>query len=608
MTSKMKNIFVCFFVCLLMASCSIFEENPTTTLSEKAIFSTKEGLESAMTGCYNAFKGHDLWQGRLAEYLQCGSIITHWKGDRTTDSHKQGLHLTMYSVDTYNQNAFSDAYAGINVMNNFIERLKGSPVEESYKTELQAEACLLRAVMYFYCVRMWGDLPLVLVPPKNLDEANVPRSSYIDIYGQILKDLDYAENNMRDKDRQFEVNGYAARCHKWAATAYKAVVYNQIGCILSSPNDQPFRETPDFTRIGIEDEQKAWRLSYDNASKVIEEGPYALADKFGDLFRWTGEGDWHNDESIMVCTSSDLTYSVLCMWTLPDYMEGTQHESAKASSFGRIRPERWVLQKWSRTYGGKLGVNRKDGFTNVYESCNDPRYDCTYIHTSYYRQDARKKVAIYPADGTVGGIDAAEATHTRIGAPYFRKYLDPTYNVTNGNADWYMLRLGEIYLVAAEACAGLSQSKEDSWWNRCFGYVEELHRRARHSVASGPDAEQPRWESSRFATKEDLVSALYWERVFELHGELHDWFDMRRRGAQWTIDNLCLPMNEFLKEAEQGPGKTGTAGYWSSLYHSHQYAVTVDEIRKGLLCAFPDDEIRNNSAIEYSDQNPYYFR
>lgn len=608
----MKKILFLLSVCVMWQGCFMLEENPTTTLSEKVIFSTEEGLETAMIGCYNAFKGHDLWQGRIAEYLQCGSIITHWKNNRTTDSWWQCLYLTMYSTDTYNQNAFTDAYAGINVINNFIDQLEYSPVDQGYKTELKAEACLLRAVMYFFCTRMWGDLPLVLSSPKNLEEAHMPRVSYLKIYEQILKDLDYAETHMRDRERQREINGVSGRCDRYAATAFKAVVYNQMGCILSSPDDQPFRDRPDFSACGIYTEADAWTRSHECAEDVIKNGPYTLANKFGDLFKWTEQGDWYNNESIMLCTSSDDAYSVLCMWTLPDYMEGTSHESVYASSWGRIRPERWVLQKWARTYGGKLSEGRDDGFTNVYKSCNDPRFDCTYIYGSYVNQNTGKKISIYPSDGAVGGTDATVSNSSRIGAPYFRKYLDPTYNATNAHADWYMLRLADIYLIAAESCAGLSQAVGDEWWNRCFEYVEAVHARARRSVKAGPDSDQPRWESNRFSSKEQLVSALYWERVFELHGELHDWFDMRRRGAQWTIDNLCKPMNEFLQEQEQGPGLGEDAdpdtGYWKTLYHGHLYKTDVTDVRKGLLCAFPDDEIRNNSAIDYSDQNPYFIK
>lgn len=605
-----KILFALIVPVLALSSCNLMEE-PTTQLSEKTIFSTEAGLEAAVVGCYNSFKAEDLWQGRLAEYLQCGSIITHWKGNRILEPWLQGLRLTMYSTDMYNQNAFGYVYSGINMMNSFLDKLGDSPVDAGYKNSLAAEVRFLRAVMYFFAVRMWGDIPLVTSSPKTLEEANLPRTSYFKVYAQILDDLSFAEKNMRTPEQQTEINGMTNRAHKWAATAYKAVVYNQIACILSSPDDQPFREKPDFTCCGIETEDAAWKASLEAAEKVINEGPYRLAEKFGDLFRWTDTDDWYSPERILVCTSCDLGYSELCHWTLPDFLEGTQHVSAKAASFARIRPERWVLQKWSRTYGGTLATGRTDGMTNVYLDCLDPRYDCSYIYGSYYNQNTEKTVKVYPTDGSVTGMTET-STSSRQQAPYFKKYVDPTYNVTNGNADWYMLRLAEIYLDAAEACAGLSKSVGDEKWQECFDYIEVLHKRARHSVKTGPDSPQPKWEAGRFATKDELVSALYWERVFELHGELHDWFDMRRRGARWTIDNLCKPMNVFLQEPEQGPGKgvvdDGKTGYFNNTYLHTLYPETEDKVLEGLLCAFPDSEIRNNTAIDYSDQNPYFIK
>ncbi len=607
----MKKIFtIILFSAFALVSCSL-DEDPKTQLSETTIFSTEAGLEAAVVGCYNSFKAEDLWQGRLAEYLQCGSIVTHWKGNRVLESWLQGLHLTMYSTDMYNQNAFGYVYSGVNMMNSFLDKLGDSPVDGAYKNALAAEVRFLRAVMYFYAVRMWGDIPLVTSSPKSLKEANLPRTSYYKVYEQILEDLDFAEKNMRSPEQQTAVNGLSNRANKWAATAYKAVVYNHIGCMLSSPDDQPFREKPDFSGCGIFSEADAWTACLQAADKVILEGPYRLAEKFGDLFRWTDPDDWFSPERILVCTSCDLGYSNLCSWTLPDYLEGTQHVSARASSFARIRPERWVFQKWCATYGGTLATGRSDGMTNVYVDCPDPRFDCSYIYGSYFNQNTQQTVKVYPSDGVVTGMTSS-ASSSRKQAPYFKKYLDPTYNVTNGNADWYMLRLAEIYLDAAEACAGLSSSVGDEWWQKSFGYIEELHKRARHSVASGPDSAQPKWEEGRFASKDELITALYWERVFELHGEVHDWFDMRRRGAAWTVENLCKPMNRFLQEPEQGPGlgvpDDGVTGYWNNTYLHTLYPETVEEVLKGLLCAFPDSEIRTNTAIGYEDQNPYFIK
>ena len=50
------------------------------------------------------------------------------------------------------------------------------------------------------------------------------------------------------------------------------------------------------------------------------------------------------------------------------------------------------------------------------------------------------------------------------------------------------------------------------------------------------------------AVKKELISEIFWERWYELSCEGHEFFDMRRRGAQFIVDNLIKPVNAFLKE------------------------------------------------------------
>ena len=610
MSKIIRNLTI-LTVAVLLSSCSLLDERPTTSLSETAVFKTEEGLESLITGCYQAFREKYLWCGQLYEFLQEASLLVHWKGDRTTENFQQCLDMTFYSTNTVNQEAFKDLYAAINRCNNILTNIGDSPVSEDFKNEIKGEARFLRAVLYFNAVRMWGDLPLVLSSPRNLEEANIPRSSYLDVYRQILEDLDYAETNMRDFDRQVEATGERGRACKWAASSYKALVYLQIASILYSPDDQPFRDRPDFKLCGVEDEKAAWTKALEYAEKVIEKGPYRLADNYCDLFKWETTADHLLRERIFALNSSNLKgYSSYCQYTLPNYPAGTAQVSAKASNYGRTRPERWVFQTWASRYGGMLGSGRGDGLTGVFVSCGDPRFDASYIHTSYYNQNKQANIKIYPSSGCVSGI-VAGSDQDKF-APYFKKYLHPAYNANNGEADFYMMRFAELYLIAAEAAASLSTSVGDSFWNKALQYVEVIHARARKSVAEGrEEALFPSWEDKVFSSKEELISAIFWERLFEMSGEGHEFFDMRRRGAQWVIDNITRPFNEFLQKEEQGPNikspVEGT-GYWQTSYFGRVFPTDVESVRKSLLLAFPDQEIRTNAAIDYKDQNPYIIR
>lgn len=603
-----KILYAIVLVSAALSSCTLLDENPTTSLSEVEIFKTEGGVESLMTGCYQAFLGEDMMGGRLVEYLQCGSCLIHWKGDRPQSSWQQALYFTMYSQDQYNYKCLTSTYAAINRCNNVIGHIQDAPLSEKFRIQTEAEARLLRAILYYYAVRMWGDLPLILESPKNLQEANVKRTSYLEVYAQILDDLTFAEQNMRTAEEQKAATGDTGRANKWAATAWKACVYLQIGCILSDPMNQPFRKLPDFSACGIASARSAWEKALEAARAVIASGAYELAPTYTQLFRWTDPEDFQLKERIFALNGSNMSTGALSyvMYSMPQYPEGTANVSAQANNWGRYRPERWVFQKWASEYGGTLDSNRNDKLENVYIDCPDPRFKATYIYGSFRRQDTNEKYNVYPADGSVAGCDGVG--NAKAFAPYFRKYLNPSYDANIGRADLYLLRFAEMYLCAAEASAELSTSVGDEHWNVALEYIEVLHARAR---ATSPGATQPVWEDGRFSTKTELTNAIFWERIYEMGGEVHEWFDMRRRGAKWVVENISKPFNAFLQSPEQGISLTAPeegVGYWARSYFNRVYPINPVEVRKGLLCAFPEQEILNNAALGPEDQNPYYVR
>lgn len=609
----MKHISISTLVICLAAvlSCACdLVEKPTTTLTETAIYSTPEGCEAAVMGCYAAMVSGNAWPAAaFIEFLQNGSLLLHWKNKRETEDYLQAQTFSMYSVNKRNQGLYAQMYAIVNRCNSVIESVENSPMDEGYKQEIIAEATFLRAFTYFTLVRLYSDVPLVIRSPKSLEEANTPRTPYYEVYAQILADLEFAEQYMRTPERVEAVSGpVTGRVNRWAATSLKALVYLQIASYLSHPYDQAFWSEPDFTHCGIEDAKQAWTLTLQTAEEVINNGPYALAHKYTDLFRWTEEKDYMLKERIFALQAAPAAISLfnVTTYTLPEYPDGTANESAKNSNFGRIRPSRYFFQRFAKTYGGLPQTGREDGLTNVCVSCPDPRFDATFIYSRYFNLSTQKNVNIYPRDNYVLAVNSKG--NEKVALPYFKKYLNPRYNANSGYADLYMMRYAEILLTAAEASAQLSTAPGDAHWQKAMAYVEQLHARARRTVAEGKaEAAQPIWAADRFEDKEELVNAIIFERFFEMACEGHEWFDTHRNGAQWMIDNIIRPVNQFLQEPEQQPG-TGDSqlGYWQICHLGYTYSEDPEEVKKGLFCAFPDDEIRNNSSINYSDQNPYF--
>ena len=589
-----------------ISSCSGFlDENPTSSLSEVTAYSTEETLEAEIYGCYLSMHATGLWKGYMAEYFHTASGLLIWKGKRTTDDVLDGLKFAKYSTSAYgNKSIWDNIYTGVNRCNRLLDNLPGSPVADSYKKEIEAEARFVRAILYYTAVRIWGDVPLLLSSPTSVSQINNPRVHFARVYKQVLDDLTFAETFMRDKARAEEIAPGTGRPNKWAATSFKSSVYLTIGSLLSAPDDN-FWDTakperiPDFSPCGIQTADDAFILARAAAESVIASGVYSLVPDFRQLFRWTEPQDWFLPERIVCLESTDKVspnYNSTRM--LPEYPEGTANFVTENTNNGRVRPSRFLIDNFIRVGGGQLGTAASTA--DIYVTTTDPRFNASFI-TSNKNQKTGATLTTYPNSNRIETYNNANCL------PYFRKYLDPTYDVTSGKADFYLMRYAEIYLISAEASASLSKAVGDSSWQAAIGRVNDIRRRARMSVDEGQTpATMPRdLVDTDCATPQDLVNMVMWERVCELCAEGHEWFDTHRRGARWLRDNIAVPANHFYAD------NTYQHTYWNYVFEGadargYTYVEDEQDLRKSLLAALPEAEIRINSKI--SNQNDFYWQ
>ena len=629
----------------ILTSCAGFlEENPTTALSESSVYINEDALEAQMFGIYQIYNGGEMYLGRMYEFFQCGSGLIAWKGNRTTDNWLSQQYFCKYSnASNSNYTMFQAICSGINRCNRLIDNLPGSPVNDTFKKEIEGEARFHRANLFFLGVRIWGDFPLMLTSPKSVKEVNNPRTAWYKVYNQIIKDLEFAETNMCTmsdlKGKYYDTRYSKGRICRTAATALKASVYITLGSMLSSPDDNFWDSskdaaliaegkdprTPDFSPIGISSPADAYQKAYDAADYVIRSGDYALVDNYYKLFTWGWRpagvqddgSDWFLPERIFCVQSTDATgtnyYSI---YSLPQQVPWTSCATTSNSNWGRFRPDRYFINEFLRRTGGELGTGAEN--SDFYVKTQDPRFDasffCSFKKMSAidhsYDSPTGSSVNTYPK--TTFTVDNTSNTNNTYYMPYSRKAADPTFNVTKGYADMYIIRFAEMYLIRAEAAANLSGGPGDAKWQQALDDVEELHARARKSydprTASGPTVgiEYPTWKYETFATKADLVNAIIWERLFELNFENHEWFDTHRFGATWLRDNISIPKNAFAHEPHQEM-------VYNYIYHLESdpkvHPEDITAIRRGLLNAYPETELRVNTVLDVlKDQNDFYWQ
>lgn len=612
MLRKLISILTMFLVVL---SCDFLDEKQTTSLSE-GLYDTESLLETHINGIIGRFIAQTSFTGEASEYLSlCSGIIHHGLNSSSANSkiyYASTYKLTQYSTSSKNSSFFTVAYSIVNACNVLLDNLPDSPVDPAYKKEIEAEARFYRAYVMFRIVKVYGDCPIKL-SRSSLENIDSRRQPYFEVYKQIIRDLEYAFENMRSPERVEKVTPNSSRVNKYAATALLSSVYVTIGSLMTDlqtnfwDENDPSR-SPDFTSIGVETSEDAYEKALAYAEMLIPESgvadplsPYRLADHYGDLFNWdpafsrNGYAAYDNPERIFVLPITATCASYLARYSLPPYPEGTIYTGAlQTSNNGRWRPSRWVFQKWCETYPGERVQNEKNDY---YKNSSDPRLYLTMYYDSLYNESTKSSSWIYPHVFTV-----KEGTniHIKHVFPYLKKYWSRNYRHDGGEADCYLIRLAEVYLNAAEAAAELGLKE------KACSYIEVLHARARGSVPEGePESLMPKWNS----VPTDLRVAIFWERMFEQLGEGHEYDNVHRWGATWMSENITKPKNEFNRRKEQ------EAFWWGGYVYPHdkttrepyQYPEDPQDLRKSLLYAYPNSELNYNNSLSSKDQNPFWW-
>lgn len=233
-------------IILLSTSCSKYlEKDPIGILTKEQVqVDPTEG--TVRTGIENAYRplsytlniyGDWDWNGGLVirpdfllEDIASGDAMKKWNPD--------GDQAWMDDIANYNFTPENGAFAGIwkynyegiSRSNTAIFQLTDETtlaklnIAESQRIRLLGEASFLRAFFYFDLVKLFGDVPLLLKPLSNFNEAYevAVRSSKSDVYNQIKADLKNAIDGL--PNTKFSNDAEKWRASKGAAIALLAKV------------------------------------------------------------------------------------------------------------------------------------------------------------------------------------------------------------------------------------------------------------------------------------------------------------------------------------------------------------------------------------------------
>ena len=257
--------FFLFTALLTQFGCSDFldEEDPSN-LTPESFYTIPDHAEAAVAAIYDATRFYGNGAGIFSSNWQMLEAPT---GTSTTETAQNSDLNNLYSL-TYDGNNihvgnwWRGVYVVIAQANLALDRIPGiTPMDEAQKLRVLGEARFLRAWAYFYAVRIWGDVPLVLTPQTATSEDFSPaRADQRTVYDQIVEDLKVAEAAGLPWTNQ------SGRVSTAAAKSLLAKVYlTMAGFPLN---------------LGTE----YYQLAADKSKEVIDNaGPIALFDTYGEL-------------------------------------------------------------------------------------------------------------------------------------------------------------------------------------------------------------------------------------------------------------------------------------------------------------------------------------
>lgn len=216
MKKKIIQYSLILFALTFLSCEDLIEITPRSSISGQTFWQEQGDFYPYMTGIYARYRSH-------IDYLGFGEDRSEMWIPGPNPRFSPFWPQVITAANTVQWTAYYGTIGHVNLLLEHIEPFVFS--NQALKNRTMAEAFAMRAAMYFFLARVWGDVPLVLTSVKDENEPLFPRTPVAQIFEQINNDIQrslelFPEEGYRNKYRWSKPAVYAllADVKMWTAT------------------------------------------------------------------------------------------------------------------------------------------------------------------------------------------------------------------------------------------------------------------------------------------------------------------------------------------------------------------------------------------------------
>ncbi len=342
----LRNTIAFGLMLILGTSCKKFlEEHPKTFITPDTKATSFKDARAFADAPYERL--HGLLQGQDGSYGgNTYNLLEFMTGKANSDLGQTGYvnfqNLTYSSTSFYVDTWWRRMYLGVGACNlalSSIPNIEAAGLTDSVKTNMLAEVHALRALFYFYLVRIYGAVPMVTSVATNLDSIKPARTDAKTIYDQvIIPDLLTAEQSTLP----------------WS----DATGHVSMGAVKSILADVYLT----YAGKAINGGTDAYAESAKRSKDVIEKGGYSLFTEYTDMIDPSKKNTKEFILQVQYAASQNVTNPLTAL-TIPNYSGISKY----SDEYGSVWPTPQFLSSYP---AGDKRVQEKQFYFSQYPAIN----------------------------------------------------------------------------------------------------------------------------------------------------------------------------------------------------------------------------------------------